>query len=260
MRRILFVLFVLLTNILKSQEMMREKFDFEIDKEVEKKGYYIKPNGNIVLGTFLDRKHKGEYWEIVNKYPYYFIYKKYYPNGYIKSYQTLIGLDTAFGETLLYDEQGNITRINEDKKFEDINFKISDVLLFLQEKKVLNIKDGTIWYDKYFRFRYRILFSDYEGEKFWIIMVKEDIDPNESIDFSKGRPRKYNIIWYYIDAITRKIYTEEEFIERNKSPETTHTFQGKTYTEEEWKSFEQEQRERYQAKRDKKSFSERLFG
>ena len=81
MRRILFVLFVLLTNILKSQEMMREKFDFEIDKEVEKKGYYIKPNGNIVLGTFLDRKHEGEYWEIVNKYPYYFIYKKYYPNG-----------------------------------------------------------------------------------------------------------------------------------------------------------------------------------
>ena len=41
---------------------------------------------------------------------------------------------------------------------------------------------------------------------------------------------------------------------------TTHTFQGKTYTEEEWKSFEQEQWGKYQANRNHKSFWERLFG
>ena len=39
-----------------------------------------------------------------------------------------------------------------------------------------------------------------------------------------------------------------------------HTFQGKTYTEEEWKSFEQEQWGKYQANRNHKSFWERLFG
>ena len=39
-----------------------------------------------------------------------------------------------------------------------------------------------------------------------------------------------------------------------------HTFQGKTYTEEEWKAFEQEQWGKYQANRNHKSFWERLFG
>ena len=47
--------------------------------------------------------------------------------------------------------------------------------------------------------------------------------------------------------------------EKQISPKTT-TFQGKTYTEEEWKAFEQEQWEKYQAKRNHKSFWERLFG
>jgi len=41
---------------------------------------------------------------------------------------------------------------------------------------------------------------------------------------------------------------------------STRTFQGKTYTEEEWKSFEQEQWGKYQANRNHKSFWERLFG
>ena len=41
---------------------------------------------------------------------------------------------------------------------------------------------------------------------------------------------------------------------------STRTFQGKTYTEEECKSFEQEQWGKYQANRNHKSFWERLFG
>ena len=41
---------------------------------------------------------------------------------------------------------------------------------------------------------------------------------------------------------------------------STRTFQGKTYTEEEWKSFEQEQWGKYQSNRNHKSFWERLFG
>jgi len=40
----------------------------------------------------------------------------------------------------------------------------------------------------------------------------------------------------------------------------TTSFNGKTYTEEEWKAFEQEQWEKYQAKRDHKSFWDKLFG
>lgn len=46
---------------------------------------------------------------------------------------------------------------------------------------------------------------------------------------------------------------------KKKKPKTT-TFQGKTYTEEEWKAFEQEQWEKYQTNRNHKSFWEWLFG
>lgn len=65
---------------------------------------------------------------------------------------------------------------------------------------------------------------------------------------------------WFVDGETGQVYTEEEFKNRNTSSKTTYTFQGKTYTEEEWKAFEQEQWEKYQAKRNHKSFWERLFG
>ena len=44
-----------------------------------------------------------------------------------------------------------------------------------------------------------------------------------------------------------------------KTPKTT-SFNGKTYTEEEWKAFEQEQWEKYQANKNHKSFWDKLFG
>ena len=52
-----------------------------------------------------------------------------------------------------------------------------------------------------------------------------------------------------------------KFLEKQKQEDsTTTTFNGKTYTEEEWKVFEQEQWEKYQAKRSKKGFFDWLFG
>ena len=55
------------------------------------------------------------------------------------------------------------------------------------------------------------------------------------------------------------IYQLEGRKEEKNKPKTT-TFNGKTYTEEEWKAFEQEQWEKYQAKRSKKGFFDWLFG
>ena len=44
-----------------------------------------------------------------------------------------------------------------------------------------------------------------------------------------------------MDVETGRVYTEEEFFgeEEEEKPKTT-TYQGKTYTEEEWKAFEQD--------------------
>ena len=107
----------------------------------------------------------------------------------------------------------------------------------------------------------------FEEEKIWEIVLPEaePYDPKKH-----GVPKEIkgvaiclkdyvDIVWY-IDGETGQVYTKEEYKNRNKSPETTHTFQGKTYTEEEWKAFEQEQWEKYQAKRDKKHFWDKWFG
>jgi len=47
---------------------------------------------------------------------------------------------------------------------------------------------------------------------------------------------------------------------REYQKKKTTSFNGKTYTEEEWKAFEQEQWEKYQANRNHKSFWDKLFG
>ena len=62
-----------------------------------------------------------------------------------------------------------------------------------------------------------------------------------------------------MDVQTGRVYTQEEFLNEEEKKKTT-SFNGKTYTEEEWKTFEQEQWEKYQAKRDHKSFWDKLFG
>ena len=55
------------------------------------------------------------------------------------------------------------------------------------------------------------------------------------------------------------VYEFLESLKEKNKPKTT-TFNDKTYTEEEWKAFEQEQWEKYQAKRNKKGFFDWLFG
>ena len=67
--------------------------------------------------------------------------------------------------------------------------------------------------------------------------------------------------------ITLWMWRQGEYIQKRNSSKRKKkkqrqlpTFNGKTYTEEEWKAFEQEQWEKYQAKQNHKSFWERLFG
>ena len=48
-------------------------------------------------------------------------------------------------------------------------------------------------------------------------------------------------VYYLMDVETGRVYTEEEFFkEEEEKAKTTITFNGKTYTEEEWKAFEQD--------------------
>ena len=246
-------------------QVEREKFDFKIYTEYEKLGYYVRENGNIITSmgsTFLisDEIDEEVYIqsELIHKYPYYKISKIFsVDDGYIRMETKYAGGHLKFGKQFIYDKKGRLTIVDQDKKFGKI--KLDYIMSFLQDKGIINLKTGAGWYNKYFELSYAIDF--YEEEKIWEItqIGAEPYDPKkhgvpEKIEgFVFGFKDYIDIVWY-IDGETGQVYTKEEYKNRNKSPETTHTFQGKTYTEEEWKVFEQEQWEKYQAKRDKKHF------
>lgn len=252
-------------------QVEREKFDFKIYTEYKKLGYYVRENGNIITSmgsTFLisDEIDEEVYIqsELVHKYPYYKISKIFsVDDGYIRMETKYAGGHLKFGKQFIYDKKGKLTIVDQDKKFGKI--KLDYIMSFLQDKGIINLKTGAGWYNKYFELSYAIDF--YEEEKIWEItqIGAEPYDPKkhgvpEKVEgFVFGFKDYIDIVWC-IDGETGQVYTKEEYKNRNKSPETTHTFQGKTYTEEEWKAFEQEQWEKYQANRNHKSFWERLFG
>ena len=252
-------------------QVEREKFDFKIYTEYEKLGYYVRENGNIITSmgsTFLisDEIDEEVYIqsELIHKYPYYKISKIFsVDDGYIRMETKYAGGHLKFGKQFIYDKKGRLTIVDQDKKFGKI--KLDYIMSFLQDKGIINLKTGAGWYNKYFELSYAIDF--YEEEKIWEItqIGAEPYDPKkhgvpEKIEgFVFGFKDYIDIVWY-IDGETGQVYTKEEYKNRNKSPETIHTFQGKTYTEEEWKVFEQEQWEKYQAKRDKKHFWDKWFG
>ena len=252
-------------------QVEREKFDFKIYAEYKKLGYYVRENGNIITSmgsTFLISEEIDEkvyiQSELVHKYPYYKISKIFsVDDGYIRMETKYAGGHLKFGKQFIYDKKGRLTIVDQDKKFGKI--KLDYIMSFLQDKGIINLKTGAGWYNKDFDLNYAIDF--FEEEKIWEIVLPEaePYDPKKH-----GVPKEIkgvaiclkdyvDIVWY-IDGETGQVYTKEEYKNRNKSPETTHTFQGKTYTEEEWKAFEQEQWEKYQAKRDKKHFWDKWFG
>jgi len=238
--------------------MEREIFDYDLYKKVQEseKGYYIKPNGNIIHS--MSKGDPSVYYEIVNKYPYYQIYREFYPNDYLKCKQNILD-NVNFGKSIYYDKNGELTIVNEDEKFGKI--KVDFIMKFLEKNGMIDLRTGKGWCDlTNLSFSYDLSFDIIEGEKFWIVTKKYGVRYNSKIHrIPKHIPPTYIPITWYINGETGQIYTEKEFEKRGKNL-TIHTFQGKTYTEEEWKVFEQEQWEKYQANRNYKSFWERLFG
>ena len=244
-RIVVIILFILSTNIMRSQEDTREKFDFDLYTKTRfGKLNFIRPNGNIVFVMSFSEKGGGLMEEIVNKYPFYTLYKEYYTDGYIKVQKTFIPDALAIGKSYHYSKEGKLTVVDEDKQYENFKYTIDDVLLFLQEKGQLNIKGGTLWYNEQYRFAYSINYTKLKGKTLWIIKINNAIpfDPaKHSISIGYDQP-KFMYVYYLMDVETGRVYTEEEFFGEEEEEKL------KTTTEEEWKAFEQDPWEKYQAK------------
>ena len=217
-------------------QVEREKFDFKIYAEYDKLGYYVRENGNIITGMekvyyiseVIDEKEVYIQNELVHEYPYYEILKIFSADdGYIRMETKYVGGSLAFGKQFIYDKDGKLTVVDQDKKFGKI--KLDYIMSFLQDKGMINLKTGAGWYNKNFDLNYAIDF--FEEEKIWEIVLPEaePYDPKKH-----GVPKEIkgvaiclkdyvDIVWY-IDGETGQVYTKEEYKNRNKSPKTTRTF------------------------------------
>jgi hypothetical protein len=252
---------------LKSQEPKNDKIMFETldfkkfkedNKEFEIDEYsdeYHLPNGSIVYIS------DPEVFAIPSKLSFYLNYKEFFENGSIKVKGKYFGIfklnfySIKIGYWSYSDEKGKlIQEVNEDKKFGKYSY--NEVLKFLDEQKDINLNTGE-GRDKV---EIEYYYSGKSTNKLWKIFVKigeayqipgkgytvEQKGKAYYLDGETGENIKGKQLLNYKDIIPD---FEQQFPWLIKSTAIYTTYNGKSYTEEEWKAFEQEHHNEYLRKR-----------
>ena len=193
----------------------------------------------------------GRYVFLKNEFNVKFLYH-FYSSGILKEEGKVFdGGGVRIGIWNFYDEKGVLTKsIDYDKPFD--NYPLEKVLEYMKGRKAELLGMYTRIYRK----------IDEKGVPMWYISwdanqrTKEDCITiiNIEINAQKGKIIKeyHSFFWEYNNPYDKMPEPIIIFDEAQQKSNTSQTFQGKTYTEEEWKAFEQEQWEKYQANRNKK--------
>jgi len=247
-------------NNLNSNNMKyfnKEKFkDWEVDtsKLVFPGTTYLKKGNDRVEISIGEKTKQIKLTNIID--PYMYVYR-YYAKTDILMQESKFFYSVLIGKTYTYNEIGKL--IKEENWDAPYKVSIEELITICKQKLNLDLMDMSL----------KLTVERYNEEKaIYIIRIP---DP----DTMTGIEAKYITISADNGEILleKEIHSKEEFQESiediynpssskskdNKAIKTT-TFNGKTYTEEEWKAFEQEQWEKYQAKRSKKGFFDWLFG
>ena len=235
----------------------KEKFkDWEVDtsKLVFPGTTYLKKGNDRVEISIGEKTKQIKLTNIID--PYMYVYR-YYAKTDILMQESKFFYSVLIGKTYTYNEIGKL--IKEENWDAPYKVSIEELITICKQKLNLDLMDMSL----------KLTVERYNEEKaIYIIRIP---DP----DTMTGIEAKYITISADNGEILleKEIHSKEEFQESiediynpssskskdNKAIKTT-TFNGKTYTEEEWKAFEQEQWEKYQAKRNKKGFFDWLFG
>jgi hypothetical protein len=235
----------------------KEKFkDWEVDtsKLVFPGTTYLKKGNDRVEISIGEKTKQIKLTNIID--PYMYVYR-YYAKTDILMQESKFFYSVLIGKTYTYNEIGKL--IKEENWDAPYKVSIEELITICKQKLNLDLMDMSL----------KLTVERYNEEKaIYIIRIP---DP----DTMTGIEAKYITISADNGEILleKEIHSKEEFQESiediynpssskskdNKAIKTT-TFNGKTYTEEEWKAFEQEQWEKYQAKRSKKGFFDWLFG
>lgn len=203
--------------------------------------YTIIVEGDYTYGFTYEKKIKS--------FPYnYFIFKRFYPNFSI--WNKFVGAEFNNGSTIHFnkgyefDEAGKLTKeINYDEGW---GFSYEQVVKFVQDK-----------YNEHIFKKMSVIKMSENSRKYWFIYSSEYFKQTDEIklDAQTGEILSHRILLKdpILPLRIIKVVLPDK-TDKNYKKDTIHTFQGKNYTEEEQKAFEQEQWEKYQAKRNKKGF------
>jgi hypothetical protein len=234
----------LITNQEKKGDYMFEKFDFnklENDykgyEDVENLGIYNLKDGSIVLPSY------PNWYTLPPKPAFYTIYKSYYKsNDGIKAKGKYFG-ECHPGSTIMkigiwtyFDEQGKVIREeDEDKKFSAFGY--NELLTFLDQEKVINLKTGKNRENLHITIRNLPL----KERKVWSITSYTDSTESKGVkyylDFTTGEILiKYSIVGWN-DG------TEFEFTKLIDNTVIYKTENGIDYTKPEWKEHQKNKEE-----------------
>lgn len=242
-------------EIIKNVETMqnREKFDIEFYEKIKDNIPYIRKDGSRIYNIGFDKNTGGAMSETFPPPSFLSYYKEFYPNAYIKKKETFLGEYTKVGISEYYDEKGNKTTVDEDKKFGKI--KPDYILKFLEKKGYINLKTGTGRFIDNMWNAFEIIYE--ENINLWIIEIKNG-KPFEGFPEGIGEPSGWMPIYFYIDGDSGELMPEDEFEKREKS--TYKVYDGKKYSYKEWKTYEEAQYQEYLKKKNGKGFWDKLFG
>ena len=170
-------------------------------------------------------------------------YEYFYTYDPIKKVQLMKGFlfcSMAIGSWEYFDTNGEL--IKKKDMNEGFTFSLDDLIKKMKQDYQIDLCDKTN--------NISIIRGYFDGHQCYQIVIPTSFEDEYKV--------------YKIDGFTGEVLLAPNFKRKKEKKKSTSskntTFQGKTYTEEEWKAFEQEQWEKYQAKRSKKGFWDILFG
>ncbi len=200
------------TNIKGSENktnIMAEKFDFELYKKYqESNGTLELKNGYTILSMVPPEDNEmGMQTELLPKPSFLFLYKEFYPNGYIKKKEVRISETVKVMQSEYYDEKANpIKSVDEDKHYGKIKYQ--DILNFLHKMKYINISTGKGRLNEDGTNKYDITYD--KDISVWTILITQgkkltEDEFLEATRSSEGEPSIWKPIEYKIDGETGKV-------------------------------------------------------
>lgn len=189
--------------------IMAEKFDFELYKKYqESNGTLELKNGNTILSIVPPEDNEmGMQTELLPKPSFLFLYKEFYPNGYIKKKEVRISETVKVMQSEYYDEKANLIKtVDEDKYYGKIKYK--DILNFLDKMKYINISTGEGRLNEDGTNKYDIIYD--KDISVWTILITQgkkltEDEFLEATRSSEGEPSIWKPIEYKMDGETGKV-------------------------------------------------------